>query len=204
MARLALSTALALGALTSAPGALADGRVGAFDWERFILDADAHARNKSEKPSLAARVERAQAGDIYLQNDGSAWFGVAPRVSFVARDWANAYRLAGDRLGLLDAVRLSQSTRMVVTRVRLSNARVAPFTQLGLGQWRVDRDLLPLTPRTTELAGQLGGGVEVQVAAWWQLAAESTLTAIYREQREPNDLPQTRMWSAMVASRFEF
>ena len=116
-------------------------------------------------------------------------------------------RLAGDRLSLVDAMRLSQSTRMIVTRVRFGDlqvSRVTPFAQVGLGQWRTDTNIMPLTPRSTEIAGQAGGGIEIQISRTWQLAAESSVTALYREQREDTSIPQTRFWSAMFASRFEF
>ena len=145
--------------------------------------------------------------DPYEGNPGNAWFGAAPRVSFVARDWGTSLRLAGDRLSLVDAMRLSQSTRMIVTRVRFGDlrfARVTPFAQVGLGQWRTDTNIMPLTPRSTEIAGQAGGGIEIQVSRSWQLALESSVTALYREQREDTSIPQTRFWSAMFASRLEF
>ena len=38
----------------------------------------------------------------------------------------------------------------------------------------------------------------------WQIACENTVTAIYREQREANNIPQTRLWSTMLAAKVEF
>lgn len=137
-------------------------------------------------------------------NAGNAWFGVAPTVSLVARDWGAAYKVAGDRLALVDAMRLTSSTRMVLSRVRLNGHRITPFAQLGVGQWRIDPYLMPLTPRQTEIAAQIGGGVEMRLLPQWQLAFETTSTVIYRDDRQPVDAALPRMWSTMLASRLDF
>ena len=140
-----------------------------------------------------------------MQNATNSWFSFAPSVSLVARDWSSAYRVAGgDRLALVDALRLTSSTRMVLTRVRLSDkSRITPFAQVGLGQWRTDPYLLPLTPRYEELAAQAAGGIEVRVHGTWQLALESTATMLYLERREA-DMPATHIFSTTIASRVEF
>jgi len=209
--KLGVTIACAIAATTLATTASADPAQttsAGIDWTRVLVDLDYFARTGHERQTaFNAKAPVApwnKSGDMLLSTAGNAWFGVAPRVVLVARDWGEAYRLAGDRLSLLDALRLSNSTRMVITRVRLSGARVTPFAQAGLGQWRVDTNLLPLTPRSTEIAGQIGGGVEMRLTRSWQLAAESTVTAIYREQRDVDSIPQTRLWSTMIASRVEF
>lgn len=192
----------------------ADESRAAIDWMTKLVQIDQFARTGSERPQLvlpsrSSGSDRPALGtsEPYEQNPGNAWFGAAPRVSFVARDWATSLRLAGDRLSLVDAMRLSQSTRMIVTRVRFGDlrvSRVTPFAQVGLGQWRTDTNIMPLTPRSMEIAGQAGGGIEIQVARTWQVALECSVTALYREQREETSIPQTRFWSAMFASRLEF
>lgn len=209
MRKFSLALAATCAALATTSTALADESRGAIDWGRLLVQLDTFARTGAERPSPAApRGERPVAtSEPYEQNPGNAWMGVAPRVAFVARDWATAYRLAGDRLSLVDALRLSESTRMVVTRVRFGDLRfdrVTPFAQIGVGQWRTDTNLMPFTPRSTEIAGQAGGGIEIQISRWWQMAAESTVTAIVRDSREANSIPQTRLWSVMLASRIEF
>jgi hypothetical protein len=211
MSRLAASFAAIVAAMTIAAPARADESRAAIDWMTKLVQLDQYVRTGAERPQLvlpARASERpAATSEPYEQNPGNAWFGVAPRVSFVARDWATSLRLAGDRLSLVDAMRLSQSTRMIVTRVRFGDlrvSRVTPFAQVGLGQWRTDTNIMPLTPRSTEIAGQAGGGIEIQVSRSWQLAVESSMTALYREQREDTSIPQTRFWSAMFASRLEF
>lgn len=187
------------------------------DWARVATDVDTVARNGAdvldaprcaaagcltETNATAARPERA--GAITVQNTTNSWFNVAPTLSLVARDWGTAYRVAGDRLALVDALRLTTSTRMVLTRVRLSDdSRITPFAQVGLGQWRTDPYLLPFTPRYEEMAAQAAGGVELRIKGTWQVALESTMTMVYLEQRD-STVPSTQMWSTMIASRVEF
>lgn len=213
MAMKLVAAAASMLAVTAASSAAhAEERAASFDWGKAIVDLDRYARTGAEQPLAqpginvrGARVERPSlVNEPYVQNPGNAWFGVAPKVALVARDWASTFKIAGDRLSLVDAMRLSASTRMIVTRVRLNSARVTPFMQLGLGQWRVDRQIMPLTPRSIEVAGQFGGGIEVRLGERWQLACETTVTAIYREVREPNNLPETRLWSTMLAARAQF
>ncbi len=134
---------------------------------------------------------------------GNAWFGVAPNVAIVARDWGDARRLTG-RLTLTDQLRLSRSSRMVVARVRLGDARFVPFAQLGAGQWRIDTDLMPGWARDTELAAQFGGGFELHLTHGCALALESDYTVLYREQHEPQNIPFPRFWTGFAASRVQF
>lgn len=195
--------------LTMATTASADEARSGFDWGGALVKLDTFVRTGAERPqpALGKDERHVVTSDPNPQNPGNAWMGVAPRVAFVARDWGTAYRLAGDRLSLVDAMRLSQSTRMVVTRVRFGDmrfSRVTPFAQLGLGQWRTDTNLMPLTPRRMEVAAQIGGGIELRVTRAWQLAAESTMTALYRDEREAIGIPEMRLWSCMLASRLEF
>ena len=175
------------------------------DWSKVLVEMDHIARHGIETKTAPspAKSEQQPTTDQYTQNATNPWFGVAPRMSFVARDWGATHRLFGDRLSIVDTQRLTRSARMVMMRVRLNDSRLTPFAQLGLGQWRVDTLLMPLTPRSEELAGQIGGGFEIRVRKW-QIAMESTVTAIYRESREANNIPQTRMWSTMLAAKVDF
>lgn len=213
--KLAMTAIVALAATTLSSVANAEEPRGV-DWGKAIVDLDRFARTGSERPTIptASGTGLASAGststlrpgvidDPSPQNLGNAWFGVAPRVTLVARDWASSTRLAGDRLGVIDAVRLAQSTRMVVARARLSNARFTPFLQLGMGQWRVDRNYLPFTPSNIEVASQVGTGFELRLTRRWQLAAETSMTSLIRDGHN-NNVPQTVMWSTFLASRIEF
>jgi hypothetical protein len=214
---LTLACAAAIAAMTLSTTAHADtaGRA-TLDWDRLIVGLDRFARtgDRAEKPNVSvpalhptesATNERTQ--QLYVQNAGNAWFGVAPRVSLVARDWGSAYKLAGDQLSLADSMRLSASTRMVMSRVRFGDfgsTLVTPFAQLGFGQWRTDTKVLPLTPSSMEVAAQVGGGVEIHVSRSWQIACETSATTFIRDAREEGNLPQTRLWSTMLASRLEW
>jgi hypothetical protein len=203
-------TALAMTALatTFATTAHADPG-GTLDWGKALVDLDAWARGNAEKPQAtpSPTMNRERLEQPYVHTAGNAWFGVAPSVTLVARDWASTYKIAGDRLSLVDALRLSESTRMVVSRVRLSSfnvSRLTPFAQLGVGQWRTDTNLVPVAVRSMEVATQVGGGIELSLTRSWQLAGEATATMIVRDEREYDNLPQTRIWSSTIASRITF
>lgn len=189
---------------------------GGVDWARVLYDADQLARRgasvldsprcspagcQTDTNATAARPERDMRFDV--QDTANDWFGFKPRVSLVARDWGSSFRVAGDRLALVDALRLTSSTRMVLTRVRMTNARVAPFAQVGLGQWRTDPYILPLTPRYEEIAAQAAAGVEVRVRGTWMIGLEQTVTVLHRERGDSN-LPSAHMWSSTFASRVDF
>ncbi len=131
------------------------------------------------------------------------WFGLSPHVSLIARDWGGAQLLLG-HLALTDQLRLSRSSRMVVTRVRLADGRFAPFAHVGLGQWRVDTDLMPVLPRDVELATQLGGGFELAFSRRATLAIEADHTILIREQHEPQMIATPYVWGAFLAARAVF
>jgi hypothetical protein len=130
-------------------------------------------------------------------------FGVSPHLSLVARDWNGAQLLLG-HLTLTDQVRLSRSSRMVLTRVRIAEGRLMPFAQAGLGQWRVDTDWMPVLPHDVELAGQLGGGFELAVGQGARIALEADYTILYREQHEPQMVSAPHLWGAFFAARIPF
>jgi hypothetical protein len=79
-----------------------------------------------------------------------------------------------------------------------------PFVQVGLGQWRIDTDLLPTAPHDVETAGQLGGGVEVSLGEGAAIAVEADGTILYREQHEAQMVCQPHVWNSILAARFEF
>jgi hypothetical protein len=171
------------------------------DWKNVLKSGTEWARAHTEEEERAQPTQQEATKHPEL---GTPWFGVAPNVSLVARDWGAARRLDGGRLSIEDAFHLSRSIRMVVSRIRLGEGRVVPFAQLGLGQWRTDPERLPLPLRDTELAAQFGGGVELHLVGPWEMACEYDLTQLYREQHEPQNIPMTRLWGAFVASRVQF
>ncbi len=149
--------------------------------------------------SLEARSSEAM-GERRVEADAAGW--TSPRMSVVARDWGASQPLLG-RLALTDQLRLSSSLRMVVARVRLGDERIAPFAQVGFGQWRVDTSVVPM-PFDVELAGQVGGGFELHVAPGAAVAVEATYTMLYREGRESAALATPDLWGGMVAARARF
>ena len=182
----------------------------AVDWPSFLTKVDAYARTGSESgtPTTAkTSTTEERTTQPLVQNAGNAWFGVAPSVTLVARDWGSAFRLAGDRLALTDGMRLSSSTRMVISRVRLADnkaSRITPFAQLGFGQWRTDTAIMPQYKYSIQIATQVGAGLEVSLAHNWQLAWETSATVFIRDARGEEDLPATKMYSTMLASRMTF
>lgn len=131
------------------------------------------------------------------------WFGLSPHVSLVARDWEGAQLLLG-HLVLTDQLRLSRSSRMVVSRIRLADGRFAPFAHVGLGQWRVDTNLMPVLPRDVELATQVGGGFEIALSRHAALAVEADHTILMREHHEPQMVAEPYVWGAFLAARALF
>ncbi len=193
-------------ALTSAlaPEAKADAVRLTVDWNRVLKQGEswviAQAETEREPAPRSLDLTRSTSSAAL----GSAWVGAAPNVSRVARDWGAARRLAGGPLALTDALRVSRSCRMVMTRMRLGEGRLVPFAQLGLGQWRVDTDFVPHLPRDVELAAQFGAGVEMRLLPGWELAAETDLTVLYREEHEAQQISVPRMWGTFLASRVQF
>jgi hypothetical protein len=204
--KLAATAAFVLG-MTAAASAHASEPRGV-DWLKVLTDLDQTVRGFDKAPAIkiATRAPTQSSDDPSPQNLGNAWFGVAPRVTLVARDWGNSMRLAGEQLSLVDQWRLSESTRMVVGRARWtgSQAKFTPFVQIGLGQWRPDRRYLPLTAYSGEdVATQIGGGFELKVSRRMQLAMETSVTSLIREQLN-EAVPQTMLWSSFIASRIAF
>lgn len=186
------------------------------DWGRVITDLDAVARRGADvldsprcspagcitdTNATAAKPERSAANHVQLTQN--SWVSFAPTISLVARDWSSAYRVSGERLALVEGLRLTSSTRMVLGRVRMSDSRISPYAQVGLGQWRTDPYLLPLSASYMEIAAQAAAGVEMRLIGTWELALESATTMLYRESSTRND-PSPHMWSTTIASRIQF
>jgi hypothetical protein len=160
------------------------------DWGKL----DEVLRNASGPLTLGAEPERPQ----------SALMRTVPRMSIVARDWGASQPLFGP-LGPTDQLRLSRSLRMVVARLRLGGGRIAPFAQIGFGQWRVDTSVVAM-PNDEELAGQVGGGLELHVVRGVVVALEGSCTMLYREGSERVGLPlvSPNLWGGLLAARARF
>jgi hypothetical protein len=176
-----------------------------FPWGQALLELHQKLQTGEQGPSalpFPLPSPPVQLDDPNPQNLGNAWFGAAPKMTVVLRNWASSTRLAGSRLGLNDSVRLSESTRMVIGRARLTGSRFVPFLQVGFGQWRVDPSVLPLTPRNEEVATQLGTGFEARLAQRVFIAVEASMTTLLREGIQ-NNIPENCLWSTLVASRID-
>lgn len=161
--------------------AVKDGGVSLFSSER--------ARNGESGPSA--------------ESSESKPLGLSPKVSLIARDWGGAQPLVG-HMSVADQIRLSRSSRMVVSRLRLTEGRFSISSQIGLGQWRIDTDLMPIYPREIDTAAQLGGGFEIRLAKRVTLAMELDYTVLYRESHEPRKLTSTNFFGSFLAMRAAF
>jgi hypothetical protein len=129
-------------------------------------------------------------------------FRMTPQMSLVARDWDESQSLFG-RLEPTDQLRLSHSLRMVVARVSVGGGAISPFAQTAFGQWRVDTTVVRMR-NDIELAGQVGGGVELHVAPNAAIAWEGDLTMLYRQSHEADAVPVTRLWATLLAAKGRF
>jgi hypothetical protein len=175
------------------------------DWSKLVdaLREGAHAFDHEGGFHLGEEERPAPPRSSSASNEDMPWVGSSPHLALIARDWGGAQRLVG-ALSLMDRLRPIRSSRMLVTRVRITDGRVMPFVQLGLGQWRIDTDLLPTLPRDVEMAGQLGGGVEIALGPRAALAIEADETMLYREHHEAQMVCDPHVWNSLLAARVEF
>jgi hypothetical protein len=108
--------------------------------------------------------------------------------SLVARDWNGSFALVGKDLAS-DNIRLTRSSRMLVSRVTLGDGKIKPFAHFGVGEWRYDPYLLPLMPRNQEYATQFSGGVAIELFKSTSFVWEADYTVLVRSTREPQNLP---------------
>ena len=161
-----------------------------------------------EGPSAIFPKERhpSSATSAHLGEDDPIehWMEMSPRLSLVARDWGATELLVGAHAIPTDLLRLDRSSRMVISRMLLGDGRVAPFAQLGLGQWRIDTSLMPTMPQDVELAMQVATGFELKLTRTWKLAVEGDYTILYREAHEPQMVTSPWLWGGILAMRATF
>src|ERR1700730_503466 len=110
-----------VGAITVAASLVAS-RADADDRLRLSINWGKLAEVLRDGGSLLPR-ESFQPGFEHPARSGSTyprWFGASPHVSLIARDWGGAQLLFG-HLALTDQMRLSRSSRMVLSRVRVAD-----------------------------------------------------------------------------------
>ena len=122
----------------------------------------------------------------------------SPSASIIARDWHGSIRLMGDRTLVLDELRATASNRMVMARLA-TDARISTFVQLGVGEWRIDPAMFPSARSYSEMAGQVGSGIELRIASRVRVAGEVTYTALYRDLHYTSDEVAPRIVAFAVA-----
>jgi hypothetical protein len=199
----------------------------------LVLAASILPRRAVAASGIRLAVEWDKLGELLRRQDVSlsAWRPDADHVvpdgthgpgrwSLVARDWEAARLLMG-RLAPTDEVKRGRSKRMVLLRGAFADGPVAPFAQLGLGQWRIDPDT-PAMPHDAVLAGQVGAGVELAVASWVSVALEADCTfldpgrlgtpefqprEVLDSQFRPHELRwvhPSALWGSFIAARARF
>lgn len=191
--------AAALGAAASSVAGTAEASEPrlSIQWERLadVLQSGTQALARGQAPVLV-RPESTSGED-------ERFVDMAPRLTLVARDWSGAQLVSG-RLALTDQIRLIRSSRMVLSRLRLGSGRLAPFAQVGVGQWRIDGDLLPGMPHDMETAAQLGAGFELKVRPRAVIAVEVDDTVLCPLDGHPQIVPDTHLWAASLVARAVF
>ena len=212
----------------AARDAHAEGTRTATDWDRLLegtmawvaspftpieeLDRRAFERRArqrdAERPrpaTVAPRAEVARPTESRADARPAHWLDLSPRVSLVARDWGETHKIAGgSSLVLTDVMRLTRSSRVLMSRVHLGSGPLVPFVQVAVGQWRVDTNMVPTLPGATEAATQLGAGFELAPVRGVRLACEGSWTRFYREGRDRDALPITKVVSGLFAARADF
>lgn len=193
-----LVAALAVASWAGAAGADEGLRV-SIQWARLADALHNGGLLRSQEAWFPASGGRAH----FLPTDRLVGWHLSPQLSVVARDWSGAQPIVGN-LALTDRMRLSRSSRMVISRLRFTDGGVVPFAQAGIGQWRVDTDLMPVLPPDTEPAGALGAGLEFCVDQSAVLGVETDYTILYRQQHEPQMISGPHLWGTYFAARIGF
>jgi hypothetical protein len=197
-----------LGAVLALAASLTPSVAAADDAVRVSVDWDKLAVLLHEGPaSLLPREAGLTRAEVVDQAHGgvpSSWLGMSPRLALVARDWGVSQLLWG-QLAVTDQFRLSRSSRMVMTRVRLADGRLSPFLHVGVGQWRADTSVVAYLSSDVVLAGQLGGGFELEIAPRTVIALQADCTMLYREGRgDGQTLASGQFWGTLLAARARF
>lgn len=214
--RIAVASLALLAVVAVAQPALAEGNAAAKqegtrpdlvgEAERWLTMAAAGPTVASE-PSLhggsardgASTAEREQAAPSALGAEKTPLFTLAaPSASVVARDWHGSMRLMGARTLVLDDLRATASNRMIVGRIA-TDSRISPFVQMGIGEWRIDPAMFPTARSYSELAGQVGTGLELRITSRFRIAGEATYTALYRDLHYTSDEVAPRILAFAVA-----
>lgn len=174
------------------------------DWGRLLVRANSEVPHvlegmspPSSPPGRGLSVERDESPPQPRLPE------LAPRLTFFARDWGRSHLLKG-RLPASELFRLSRSSRMLLGRVTFFSGSITPYAQLGLGQWRVDTSVVAVSPHNTELAMQIGGGLDVRAFDVCDIVVEASTTFFYRDTPHPDDVPRAHVARGLVAAFMRF
>jgi hypothetical protein len=156
------------------------------------------ASDMSVRPVVSPTAERANAA-LLLAQEQKPFVDFMPNVSVVVRDWRGSMKIMGERTMLLDDLRPTASNRMAVIRISTTDARLTPFGHVGAGEWRIDTAMFPHLRSYSEVAGQLGAGIELRLPRQLRMAAEAQYTVLYGNMAYTADEVAPRMLAFLVA-----
>jgi len=86
----------------------------------------------------------------------------------------------------------------------IADSRLSTFVQVGLGQWRIDPAMFPTARSYSEIAGQVGSGVELRLSSRVRIAGEVTYTALYHDLHYTSDevAPRILAFAFAIDGRF--
>ena len=127
------------------------------------------------------------------------FLALQPSAALVARDWRGSLQVLGAHSMIIDDVRPTASNRLMMGRLATEGSHLSLFTQLGVGQWRVDTVMFPNAVSDEALAAQAGAGFELRITPKMRLASEIDYTMLYRNLHYSENEVAPRMTSFVVA-----
>ena len=171
--------------------------------ERWLLAAAAGPTVASEPtmraPPTAERAVSEEEGRSGVE--GKAPVDLIPRGSVVVRDWHGSRHLFGDQALVVDELRPTASTRMLVGRL-VTGSRLRVFVQAGVGEWRIDRVMFPGTLSYSELAAQVGTGFELRLSSRLRVATEGQYAMLDKDLHTDGVAPSIFAFVVAIDGRF--
>ena len=165
--------------------------------QQWILAATAGPTAASDP--TANRAEQPTGDAIASAESPRPFLALVPHASLVARDWRGSLQVVGSHSMLIDDLRPTASNRMAVGRIATAGSHLSLFTQLGVGQWRVDTVMFPNALGDEALAAQIGAGFQLAITSRMRLAGEVDYTMLYRNLHYAENEVAPRMTSLVFA-----
>lgn len=188
----------------------------AVDWEKLgvlLQREDAEPRYDGRPAAGRSQHQRTARSLLDAASASDRW-------SLIARDWNEARPLVGPPTAS-DEVKTWRSRRMVLMRVKPTRGPLAPFAQIGLGQWRIDPNA-PTSPHVSLTAGQLGIGIAYALGSSVSIVVQADCTLlepgpVYGAYAQTSDHLEIRrslqgsdwvhpsvLWGSLFAARLRF